>query len=79
LVHLGHLICKYFDLMAGVGDGDVTVTGVEQVRADSGAGVQQNVLGDEALGTMTRDRVTAVEVAMLLRVELDLTVAIETG
>jgi hypothetical protein len=57
--------------MAGAGDGDVTETGVEQVRVDSGVGVHQNALGGEALGTVARDSVTVVEVAMLLGVELD--------
>jgi hypothetical protein len=70
-VHPGHLIYKYCDLVAGVGDGDIIVTGVEQVRVDTGACVHQNALGDEILGIVTRDRVTAVEVAMLLSVELD--------
>jgi hypothetical protein len=49
----------------------VIVTGVEQVWVDTGACVHQNALGDEILGIVTRDRVTAVEVAMLLSVELD--------
>jgi hypothetical protein len=41
--------------VAGVGDGDIIVTGVEQVRVDTGAGVHQNALGDEILGIVTRD------------------------
>jgi hypothetical protein len=65
--------------MAGARDGDVAEAGVEQVSGWTPVSRCQNALGGEALGTVTGDGVTVVEVVMFLRVALDLAVAIETG
>jgi hypothetical protein len=66
-------------LLAGAGDGDVAKAGVEQVRVDAGIGIDQDALGGEALGTVAGDGVPVVEVAVLLGVELNLAVVVETG
>ena len=63
--------------MAGAGDGDITETGVEQVRVDAGVGVNEDPFGGEALGAVTGDGIAVVEMAMLVGVEFDLAVVVE--
>jgi hypothetical protein len=48
-------LAKYHGLMARAGDGDVTETGVYEVRVDAGVGVHQNALGGEPLRSVDRD------------------------
>jgi hypothetical protein len=58
---------------------NVTKAKVEQVRVDADIGADKDALGGEALGTVTGHGVSAVEVAVVLGVELDLAVAVEKG
>jgi hypothetical protein len=76
---LGHVVGEEGGLVAGARDGDVTETGVEQVRMDAGVGIDEDALGGETLRTVAGDGVTMVEVAMVLGVEFDLAVAVEAG
>jgi len=76
---LGHVIGKYCGLVAGAGNGDVTKAGVEQVRVDACVGVYKDTLGGETLRTVAGDGVSVVEVPMLLRVEVNLAVVVETS
>ena len=63
--------------MAGAGDGDVAEAGVEQVRVDTGIGVNKDAVGSEALGTVARNGVAVVEMTMLVAVEFDLAAVVE--
>jgi hypothetical protein len=76
---LGHVVGEEGGLVAGARDGDVTETGVEQVRVDACVGIDEDALGGEALGTVAGDGVSVVEVAVLAGIELDLAVVVETG
>jgi hypothetical protein len=73
------VVGKEGSFKAGAGDGDVTKAGVEQVRMDACAGVDQDALCCESLRTVAGDRVAVVEVAILLGVEFDLAVVVEAG
>ena len=64
-------------IMASARDGDIAEAGVEQVRMDTGVGVNENALGGEPLGAMTGDGIAVVEMTMLVGVEFDLAVIVE--
>ena len=64
-------------LVAGAGDGDIAEAGIEQVRVDTGIGVNEDAFGGEPLGAMTGDGIAVVEMAMLAGVEFDLAVVVE--
>ena len=49
---LGHVVGEEGGLVAGARDGDVTETGVEQVRMDAGVGIDEDAFSGEALGTV---------------------------
>ncbi len=66
-------------LVAGAGDRDIAEAGIEQVRVDTGIGVNENAFGGEALGAMTGDGIAVVEMTMLAGVELDLAVVVEAA
>src|ERR1700722_11815039 len=64
-------------LVASTRDGDVAEAGVEQVRVDTGIGVDENAFGGEPLGAMTGDGIAVVEMTMLTAIEFDLAVVVE--
>src|ERR1700722_416635 len=64
-------------LVASTRDGDVAEAGVEQVRGDTGIGVDENAFGGEPLGAMTGDGIAVVEMTMLTAIEFDLAVVVE--
>ena len=64
-------------LVAGARDGDVAEAGVQQVRVDTGIGVNENAFGGEPLGAMTGDGIAVVEMTMLVGAEFDLAVVVE--
>src|ERR1700721_2124088 len=64
--------------MAGARDRDVAEAGVQQVRVDTGIGVNENAFGGKALGAMTGDGVAMIEMTVLASLELDLAVVVET-
>ncbi len=68
----GEIIGKDSGFLAGAGDGDVAEARIEQVRMDAGVGVHEDALGGEALRAVAGDGVAVVKVAMLSRIELDL-------
>ena len=76
---LDHVVRKNGGLMAGAGDRYVTKSGVEQVWVDAGVGIDEDALGGEALGTVAGDGVAVVEVVVLLGIEFDLALVVETG
>ena len=45
-----HVVGEERCIVAGAGDGDVSEAGVEQVRVNTGIGIDQDALGGEALG-----------------------------
>jgi hypothetical protein len=63
--------------VAGAGDGDIAEAGVEQIRVDTGIGVDENAFGGKALGAVTGDGVAVVEMTMLAGVEFDQAVIVE--
>ena len=46
---------------------------------DTGIGVDQDALGGEALGTVTGDGVSVVEMAMFFWIELNQAIVVEAG
>ena len=73
-----HVVGEERGLVAGAGDGDVAEAGVEQVWVDAGIGVNEDAVGREALGTVTRDGVAVVKMTMISGAKLDLAVVVET-
>jgi len=65
--------------VACAGDGDVAEARIEQVRVDGGVGVHEDALGSEALGTVAGDGVSVIEMAVIVGVEFDLAVVVETS
>ncbi len=65
--------------MARAGDRDVAETGVEQVRVDTGVSIYKNALCSQALRAMAGDRITVVEVPMLMGVKLYASVVVESS
>jgi hypothetical protein len=47
------VVGKECGLVAGAGDGDLAEAGVEQVRVDTGIGVNEKAFGGEALRAVT--------------------------
>ena len=76
---LGYVVGKKGCIVAGAGDGDIAKTGVEQVWMDAGVGVDQDALGGKSLGTVAGDGVAVVEMAVVMGVEFDMAVIVETG
>ena len=76
---LGEVVGKERGLVASAGDGDVAEAGVEQVRVDTGVGVDEDTLGGEPLRTVAGDGVAVVKMAVVMGVEFDVTVVVETG
>jgi hypothetical protein len=74
-----HVVGEECDLVTGAGDGDIGETRVEQVRVDTGIGMNEDAFGGEALGAMTGDGVAVVEMSMLAGGELNLPVVVEAG
>ena len=54
--------------MAGTRDRDIGEAGVEQVRVDTGIGVNEDAFGCKALGAVTGNGVAVVEMTMLVGV-----------
>ena len=46
---------------------------------NAGVGVNEHAFGGQALGTVTGDGITVIEVTMIGGIEFDLTVVVETG
>ena len=74
-----HVVGEERGLMAGARDGDVGEAGVEQVRVDTGIGVNEDAFGGKALGAVTGNGVAVVEMTMLVGVEFNLAVVVEAG
>ena len=55
---MGPKFCKVVGeergIVASARDGDIAEAGVEQVRMDTGVGVNENAFGRQALGAVTR-------------------------
>jgi hypothetical protein len=58
--------------VAGAGDGDVSEAGVEQVRVNTGIGIDQDALGGEALGAVAGHGVAMIEKLCHLRLPITL-------
>ena len=71
------VVSKERGLVAGARDRDVGEAGVEQVRVDTGIGVNEDAFGGKALGAVTGNGVAVVEMTMLVGVEFDLAVVVE--
>ena len=65
--------------MTGTRDGNITETGIEQIRVNACVSIDEDALCCEALGTVAGDGVTVVEVVVRAGIELDLAVVVETG
>jgi len=72
-----HVVGEERGFVASARDGDVAEAGVEQVRVDTGIGVNENAFGGEPLGAMTGDGIAVVEMTMLVGVEFDPAVVVE--
>jgi hypothetical protein len=72
-----HVVGEERGLVAGAGDGDVAEARVEQVRVDTGIGVNEDALGGKALRAVTGNGVAVVKMTMLVGVEFDLAVVVE--
>jgi len=75
---LRHVVGEERGLVAGAGNGNVAEAGVEQVWVNAGVGVHEDALGGEALGAVASDGVAMVKMAVVVGVDIDLTV-IKTG
>jgi len=60
-----HVVGEERGLVAGAGDGDVGEARVERVRVDARIDVNENALGSNTLGAMTRDGIAVVEMMMI--------------
>ena len=66
---LRSVIGEHRCFVAGAGDGDIRETGVEQVRMDSGVGVDEHPLGGEALSAVAGYGVAVIEMPVIRGIE----------
>ena len=79
LAKIGSVIGVDLSVEARARNRDVAEAGIEQVRVNFGIGVNEDAFGGEALGTVTGDGITVVEMTMLVGVEFDQAVIIEAN
>ncbi len=68
-IELRDVISEEVSFVAGAGDCHVAEAGVQQVRVNPSVGIDQDALCGESLGTVTSNRITVIEMAMLTGVE----------